>query len=300
MRSMTICMQVLRIVLLITQQNGEIMMPEIEPFVRWAGGKTWLIPHLQSIIGDLQIEHYHEPFLGGGAVYFSMEHTKKSYLSDANAQLINTYIQVRDNPEILIDTFMMFRNTETDYYRIRDEITDDNSVENAARFLYLNQTSYNGLYRVNRDGKYNVPYGFRTNWVYNPERIRKASQHLQNTRISIGDFEVNKYRIKENDLFFLDPPYTVSHNNNGFIAYNQKLFSLEDQKRLKRFIEYIKSKGAYYILTNAAHEKIREIFYSQEDRIVELQRNSLIGGKRAVRAEISEYIFTNIPEVNHE
>lgn len=259
-----------------------------------------MIPHIPTIVRDLHIEHYHEPFLGGGAIYFSMEHTKRSYLSDANSQLINTYVQVRDNPEELIEFFMQFPNTEDDYYRIRAEITGENTVENAARFLYLNQTSYNGLYRVNRDGRYNVPYGFRANWVYDPERIRAASLRLQNTRISTGDFEVNKYRIKENDLVFLDPPYTVSHNNNGFIAYNQKLFSLEDQQRLKRFIEYIKAKGAFYILTNAAHETIREIFLTQGDRIVELQRNSLIGGKNAIRAAISEYIFTNIPEVNHE
>lgn len=275
-------------------------MPTIEPFVRWAGGKTWLIPHLLAIVENLHIEHYHEPFLGGGAIYFSMEHTKRSYLSDANTQLINAYIQVRDNPEKLIEVFTQFHNTEDDYYRIRAEITGENTIENAAKFLYLNQTSYNGLYRVNRDGQYNVPYGFRTNWFYDPERIKAASLRLQNARISTGDFEVNKYRIRENDLVFLDPPYTVSHNNNGFIAYNQKLFSLEDQQRLKRFIEYIKAKGAFYILTNAAHETIREIFLTHGDRIIELQRNSLIGGRNAARAAISEYIFTNIPEVNHE
>jgi len=275
-------------------------MPTIEPFVRWAGGKTWLIPHMPQLLGNVHIEHYHEPFLGGGAIFFSLEHSKKSYLSDANPQLINTYIQVRDNPEKLISIFRRFSNTESDYYQVRSEFTKDNTVENAARFLFLNQTSYNGLYRVNREGRYNVPYGFRKTWEYDVARIRAASVKLQNTRISTGDFEANKYRIKENDLVFLDPPYTVSHNNNGFIAYNQKLFSLEDQKRLKRFIEYIKHKGAYYILTNAAHETIREIFLAENDRIVEFQRNSLIGGKNAKRTAISEYIFTNIPEVNHE
>lgn len=275
-------------------------MPTIEPFVRWAGGKTWFIPYMSNIIQDLQIEHYHEPFLGGGAIYFSMDHRKRSYLSDANPQLINTYMQVKNNPEKLIELFSQMPNTENDYYRIRDEFTMDATVENAARFLYLNQTSYNGLYRVNRDGRYNVPYGFRANWVYDPERIRTASLRLKNTRISVGDFEVNKHRIKRNDLVFLDPPYTVSHNNNGFISYNQQLFSLDDQHRLKKFIEYIKGKGAFYILTNAAHETIREIFLTQGDRIVELQRNSLIGGRNAARAAISEYIFTNIPEVNHE
>lgn len=179
-------------------------MSTAEPFLRWAGGKTWLLPSLPNIIGEFQFEHYHEPFLSGGAVFFSLKRKKRAYLSDAN------------------------------------------------------------------------------------------------TRISFGDFETDKYRIKQNDLVFLDPPYTVSHNNNGFIAYNQNVFSLEDQKRLKRYIEYIKRKGAYYILTNAAHERIRDIFFTQGDRFVELQRNSLIGGKFAERALISQYIFTNIPEVHHE
>lgn len=275
-------------------------MPSIGPFMRWAGGKTWLVPYMKNIIGDLHIEHYHEPFLGGGAIYFSMTHKKKSYLSDANSQLINTYIHVRDNPEKLIKLLMQMPNTEDDYYRIRTEISTDDTIEDAARFLYLNQTSFNGLYRVNKNGKYNVPYGFRENWTYAPDRIRNASKYLHNTRITTGDFEINKYRIKENDLVFLDPPYTVSHNNNGFIAYNQELFSVEDQKRLKKFIEYIKKKGAFYILTNAAHETIRDIFLTHGDRIVTLRRNSLIGGKNASRAIISEYIFTNIPEGNYE
>lgn len=116
-------------------------MPSFEPIVRWAGGKTWLIPHLPGLIHDLEIEHYHEPFLGGGAVFFSMEHHKKSYLSDANPQLINLYTQIRDNPEDLISFFVEMHNTKEDYYRIREEITGDNTAENAARFLYLNQTS---------------------------------------------------------------------------------------------------------------------------------------------------------------
>lgn len=275
-------------------------MPVVDPFFRWAGGKRWFIPHIESILNGIHIEHYHEPFLGSGAVFFSMDHGKKSYLSDANAQLINTFIQVRDNPEKLIHNFQLIDNTEESYYRVRNELTDEQTVENAARFLFLNQTSFNGIYRVNRNGKYNVPYGFRSSWDYDVSRIRLASTKLKNTRITSGDFEINKYRVKAGDLVFLDPPYTVSHNNNGFISYNQHLFTIEDQQRLKRFIEYIKNKGAFYILTNAAHQVIRDIFLTAGDRILELKRNSLIGGKNATRAEIAEYIFTNIPEANHD
>lgn len=269
-------------------------MSTIEPFIRWAGGKTWLLPYLPQIIGNTPIEHYHEPFLGGGAVFFALEHNKKSYLSDANPELTNAYIQVRDNPKDVIEHFVVFQNTKEDYYRIRDHYEAQSPAEEAARFIYLNQTSFNGLYRVNRQGKYNVPYGFRTNWTYSSDRILQASQKLQKTNIVCGDFETNKYRIKENDLVFLDPPYTVSHNHNGFIEYNKKLFSIEDQKRLNKFINYIKNKGAYYILTNAAHEAILEIFDKEEDRTLELPRQSLIGGKHANRTEITEYIFTNL------
>lgn len=271
-------------------------MPTIEPFVRWAGGKTWLVPYLPKIIGNIHIEHYHEPFLGGAAVFFSLNHSKRSYLSDSNEQLINTYLQIRDNPQAVIKCFLQFQNNEQEYYRIRDEFVVKTPEEAAAKFIYLNQTSFNGLFRVNRQGKYNVPYGFRNNWHYDTNRILLASQKLKNAHISVGDFEINKLRIKKNDLVFLDPPYTVSHNNNGFIEYNKNLFSLEDQKRLSKFIDYIKEKNAYYILTNAAHEEIKKIFSKENDSLLELQRNSLIAGRNASRKEISEFIFTNIPQ----
>ena len=272
-----------------------LIMPPIEPFIRWAGGKAWFISHLHQIIGNTQIEHYHEPFLGGGATFFSLDHRKRAYLSDANPQLINAYLQVKNHPTEVINYFLQFTNSEELYYRVRSEFTQENTVENAARFIYLNQTSFNGLFRVNRQGKYNVPYGFRKNWHYDIRRITKASEKLQNTNITVGDFETNKYKIRERDLVFLDPPYTVSHNNNGFIEYNQNLFSLDDQRRLSKFVDYIKKKKAYYILTNAAHEEIQKIFAKDDDRILALQRHSLIGGKNADRTKISEYIFTNLP-----
>ena len=128
-------------------------MPIIESFIRWAGGKTWLIPHLSSIIGNTHINHYHEPFLGGGAVFFALDHRKKSYLSDANEQLVNAYIQIRDNPQVVINCFSQFLNTEDEYYRVRDTFIPRSLEESAAKFIYLNQTSYNGLFRVNRQGK---------------------------------------------------------------------------------------------------------------------------------------------------
>ncbi|OCT16859.1 DNA adenine methylase [Paenibacillus pectinilyticus] len=270
-------------------------MAIIEPFIRWAGGKTWLVKSLDQIIGNLQYRRYYEPFIGGGAIFFAMDHRHNCYLSDLNKELIDTYIAVRDMPEAVISRFIGYNNTSDDYYRIRS-LNPDDQVEKAARFIYLNQTSYNGLYRVNRQGQYNVPYGRREKWTYDINKIITASQKLQKVKLQCFDFEGYKYRIKENDLVFLDPPYTVSHNNNGFIKYNQNLFSINDQYRLSRYIDFIKRKGAYYILTNAAHPVIREIFQRDGDRILELDRQSLIGGKEAARTKVSEYVFTNIPE----
>lgn len=267
-------------------------MPIIEPFIRWAGGKSWFLPQFTELIHIIDFNHFHEPFLGGGAVFLGIDHKKRSYLSDINEELINTYIQIRDNPQNVAEMLFGYNNSEKDYYQIRNLVPQD-LTERAARFIYLNQTSYNGIYRVNKEGKYNVPYGHRNNWHYSEKRIFLASERLKNTNIKCGDFEVNKYIIKRHDLIFLDPPYTVSHNNNGFIEYNKKLFSLEDQERLCRFIEFIKHKDAYYILTNAAHPKIKEIF-GKEDRPIVYLRNSLIGGKNAERKKIEEYVFTNI------
>jgi DNA adenine methylase len=209
--------------------------------LHWAGGKSWLIKHLEIIIGDLKFNHYHEPFLGGAAIFFSMEHKKKSYLSDINSDLIDTYIAVRDQPQKVINKLLEFNNSKDDYYLIRGGTFCD-IAERAAQFIYLNQTSYNGLYRVNKLGKYNVPYGFRKNWEYNIQRINEASIVLKQANIKFGDFETNKYKIQRGDLIFIDPPYTVSHNNNGFIEYNKNLFSLQDQYRLSKYIDFIKIK----------------------------------------------------------
>ena len=267
-------------------------MPTIEPFIRWAGGKSWFVPYLRTLISDLEINHYHEPFLGGAAVYLALDHKKKSYLSDSNEELINTYIEIKNHPRQVIQILDTYTNTKEEYYRVRALHLDD-PIEKAARFIFLNQTSYNGLYRVNRSGDYNVPYGFRKKWGDYERRIIAASEKLENADLKCGDFEINKWQIKKNDLIFLDPPYTVSHNHNGFIQYNRKLFSLKDQERLCQFVDYIKRKDAYYILTNAAHEKIKEIF-GKEDPPVSLSRNCLIGGKNAIREKKEEYIFTNI------
>lgn len=268
-----------------------------QPFLRWAGGKNWLVPTVAILIEGLSFGNYHEPFLGGGSVFFSIETNKKSYLSDLNAELIETYSAVRDCPERVIEIMQGMNSSEEAYYKIRSWSPTD-ICEKAARFIFLNQTSFNGIYRVNLKGEYNVPYGFRDfNYDYN--RIVSASKKLKKTLLRNGDFGKTKNKIKSGDLVFLDPPYTVSHNHNGFIEYNQKIFSFEDQIRLSKFIDEISSRGAFYILTNAAHEAIIDIF-NHDCTMLEVSRSSVIGGKNAKRKKVSELVFTNIPNAKEK
>ena len=170
-------------------------------------------------------------------------------------------------------------------------------IERAARFIYLNHTSFNGLYRVNRNGKYNVPYGKRKAVGYNYDIITAASNRLSNALIYSSDFEKALENVAPNDLVYLDPPYVVAKDNNCFIQYNKNLFALADQERLSRCIDRIKSVGAFYILSNAKHDTIFEIFKKNEDAAIALTRTSLIGGKNAYRGKTEEYLFTNIPKV---
>ncbi len=263
-----------------------------KPVLRWAGGKNWLVKHLPDIFMTTNFKSYHEPFLGGASIFLSIQVNNKSFLSDLNQELISAYSTLKDDPEAIIDELKTYENTEDFYYRIRKQ-KFKKIVKKAARFIYLNQTSFNGIYRVNLKGEYNVPFGYRTKEFLESDKLRSVSNKLQGSMLFSGDFDLIKQNIGKRDLVFLDPPYTVSHNDNGFIKYNQKLFSLKDQERLSLLIDYIKGKDAYYVMTNAASMKILEIFEKGDKRIV-LKRANLIGGLNAKRGRTSEYIFTNI------
>ena len=263
----------------------------VKPFLRWAGGKRWFIKYLQQNAALPKFKNYHEPFVGSAAVFIHLK-PDSSFLSDLNSELIETYIAVKEDVEQVLKHLRSFKNTEETYYKIRQS-RFKSDFKTAARFIYLNQTSFNGIYRVNRDGVYNVPFGFRSKNFFEPDNLRLVSSLLRKTEISTADFEIVNSRVKKGDLVFLDPPYTVSHNNNGFINYNQKLFSLEDQYRLSSIIDEIKKKKAYYVLTNAAHKKIEEIFLKGDKKMI-VQRASTIGGTNSKRRQIDEFVFTNI------
>lgn len=263
-----------------------------KPFLRWAGGKRWLLKHLDELVKIDNYNNYHEPFIGGGSVFFKFS-PKNAFISDSNEWLIETYNAIKEDAEIVVEYLKCFKNTKEDYYNIRQQ-KFRNTNKRAAQFIYLNQMSFNGIFRVNLEGKYNVPYGNRINYHFDYDNIINASNSLKNTNIISQNFIDSLDSVRQGDLVFLDPPYTITHNNNGFIQYNQKIFSLEDQYRLSSMIDEIKNRDAFYILTNAAHIKVKEIFTKENDRLIELSRASLVGGKNAKRETYSEYLFTNI------
>ena len=198
---------------------------------------------------------------------------------------------VRDNVEDVVETITGFGKDEDSYYEVRAMKSDDPIIQ-ASQFIYLNQLSYNGIYRVNKHGEYNVPWGKRTKYRFDFENLRKVSSYLSKVQISSIDFEGCLDTVRANSLVFLDPPYTHSKFENGFIQYNQKVFTVKDQERLSLLIDEIKNRGAFYILTNADHELIRELF-DKNDKIIPITRNSGIGGKNAQRGQYEECIFTN-------
>lgn len=272
------------------RQSGRLM-----PVLRWAGGKRWLVPLLPELLGDIRPNNYHEPFLGGASVFLGIAPEGKSYLADLNAELIETYQYIRDDPDGVWARLRTYKNAEDHYYRTR-QAKPRTAKGRAARFIYLNHTSFNGIYRVNLAGAYNVPYGHRAN-IFMPDRtwLREVSDRLQGADIRVGDFADCLSNVTEGDLIFLDPPYTVAHNNNGFIKYNQHLFSFADQERLSSVVDTIRERDAYYILTNAAHDSIAELFDKGDRRIATSRRNN-VGGSSAERGSATEYLFTNLPE----
>ena len=253
------------------------------------------MPQLKQLIGDTAVRAYHEPFLGGASAFLGLGPFDEAYLSDANAELIETFLAIRDHPKRVADLANSYSNDEDTYYEVR-ATAPSGKIASAARFLFLNHTSFNGIYRVNLDGVYNVPFGQgrRTN-IPTVEGLRAISARLQKAALRVGDFEDCINNVRAGDLVFLDPPYTVAHDNNGFIKYNQKLFSFEDQTRLSALIDAIKERKAHYILANAAHASIIELF-DKGDRLIETSRRNAVGGAQAARGSAREYLFTDLKE----
>lgn len=233
---------------------------------------------------------YIEPFLGSGAVFFHLR-PKSSILSDANEALIESYLAIKSDYKRVADHLRAHatKHSAEYYYKIR-AMKCRNEYSRAAQFIYLNRTCWNGLYRVNRQGEFNVPIGTKTKVILDDDDFENISSALQNSEITAADFETQIDRSGAGDFVFADPPYTVRHKHNGFIKYNETLFHWDDQVRLRDALLRAKNRGVRILLTNADHESIRTLF-RDDFSISELSRYSAISGVSSSRGSYSELII---------
>jgi DNA adenine methylase len=273
----------------VPKHRDNTMRPLLPPLMKWPGGKRALIKHLLPLVPTSR-GRYYEPFFGGGALFFALG-PRPATLGDTNAALIACYEQVRDKPERVLRFLETHPNAEDEYYRVRARTPDDLS-ECAARMIYLATLSFNGIYRLNRHGEFNVPYGRKTHLqVCDPSRISAASAALQGVTLVAGDFEAVVGEAGLGDFVYFDPPYTVAHGNNGFLKYNAAIFSWEDQVRLAQRARKLIETGCRVVISNADHPSIRDLYAGFALKTIE--RPSVMAASSAFRRVITECIFYN-------
>lgn len=262
----------------------------MDAFIKWAGGKRWLINnHSQLFPSREDYKRYVEPFVGGGSIFFALE-PEEALINDINEELIITYKQVKCNWKKIktrLDELNHIHSPNL-YYKIRAE-KPTTASETAVRFLYLNRTCWNGLYRVNKNNVFNVPIGTKTKVVLDSDDFERASRILQNSEICSTDFGEVIRKCKQDDFLFVDPPYTVKHNLNGFIKYNEKLFTWNDQIRLRDSVAQAVDRGVKVLILNADHESIRNL-YEGLGELISLSRASVISGKKESRGSYTELV----------
>ena len=261
----------------------------MEPFLKWAGGKRWLTRSVENL-APVDFNQYIEPFLGGGSVFFHIA-PARGVINDRNRDLMNMYRVLRDQPIQLRDMLRWHQSKHSDkhYYCVRAE-SPPCKLQRAARFLYLNRACWNGLYRVNRFGKFNVPKGTKSKIFFESDDYVEASRLLKRMRLKATDFERIIDSASCGDFIFVDPPYTVKHNINGFVRYNESIFSWEDQERLADSIQKAMSRGCKIAVTNADHESIRSLYGFADYQPI--YRSSVIAGDAAKRCDTTEAFFT--------
>jgi DNA adenine methylase len=235
-----------------------------KPFLRWAGGKTKFVYEILSRLPRLGPRAtYYEPFLGAGAVFFAYA-PQRAVISDLNPDLVRTFMAVRDKPEEVATRLssLLARDSEESYYRIRQQFNKSGSAWlQAARFIYLNQTSFNGIYRVNRQGEYNVPYGFKdTPNIPKKDHLDAASRLLRNATITLADYRTAVASASSGDVVYLDPPYPPLNGTSYFTHYTKERFATEDQTEVARTAEELRKRGCTVVVTNADTPFIRQLY----------------------------------------
>lgn len=291
----------------------------VKPFLKWAGGKGQLLHEIQKYYPfNNGITKYAEPFVGGGAVLFDIlakYDLREIYISDINAELINTYTIVRDNVDDLIEMLYTLQkgfitldteNRKNYYAEKRDrfnslKVNDDinENIEKAALMIFLNKTCFNGLYRVNKKGFFNVPMGsYKNPLICDEENLRKVSQKLQNVKIVCGDYRESVNFIDENTFIYFDPPYRPITNTASFTAYTENLFNDKEQIELANFVNAMDKKGAKIVISNSdpkntnAEDNFFDEIYAKHN-INRIEANRMINSNGASRGKIKELLISN-------
>ena len=269
----------------------------IAPFVKWVGGKRQLMPAINQLLPK-KYSTYYEPFVGGGAVLFEIQ-PKKAIVNDYNAELVNTYNVIKNEPEELINDLKNHINESEYFYDIRaldrkegfDELS---KVKKASRVIYLNKTCYNGLYRVNNSGEFNSPFGrYKNPNIVNDITIRAVSKYFNANDITIinGDFENAVKNIRKGAFVYFDPPYDPVSKSSNFTGYIQGGFNMYDQIRLRDLCDKLDKQGVKFLVSNSATQLILDL-YSKYD-ITFVKANRAINSKASKRGEVDEVLIRN-------
>ena len=264
----------------------------LKPLLRWAGGKQWLANKLSRLIPD-SIGTYYEPFFGGGSLFFAAL-PKNAVLSDLNARLMETYEMIRSQPNETMSVLGGWPNDESTYYRVREKLFVS-QVSRAAQFIYLNKTCWNGLYRVNRLNRFNVPFAYHGRQVFDASHVLKVSAALGNATLKIGDFGDVVQSAKGGDFVYFDPPYVTNRSKTGFSRYTAHQFDWLDQKRLADTAVKLADRGCSVVVSNANYEPIISL-YADFSPVV-ISRHSILAADPRSRGVIDELVLCSDPEL---
>ena len=291
----------------------------LKPFVKWVGGKSQLIEQIEKMLptdSEKVLTKYAEPMVGGGALFFSLLSKydfEELYISDINAELINAYQAVKNDVDNLIaklsEMQMLFLPMDENgrkyfYYNIREKfnstiLTAETATEKATQFIFLNKTCFNGLYRVNRKGQFNVPMGaYKNPTICDDENLRNIHEALQNVTIVCGDYSLSKSFIDKDTFVYLDPPYRPISETSGFTAYNTDVFDDNEQIRLSKFIDEINLSGAKIVLSNSDPKNVNKEDNFFDDlyknyKINRVEASRAINSKGDKRGKINELLICN-------
>ena len=291
----------------------------LKPFVKWVGGKSQLVEQIEKMLstdGEKVLTKYAEPMVGGGALFFSILSKydfEELYISDINAELINAYQAVKNDVNNLIaklnEMQMLFLPMDENgrkyfYYTVRERfnsttLTEETATEKAAEFIFLNKTCFNGLYRVNRKGQFNVPMGaYKNPTICDDENLCNIHEALQNVTIVCGDYSLSKSFIDKDTFVYLDPPYRPISETSGFTSYNSDVFDDNEQIRLSKFIDEINLVGAKIVLSNSDPKNVNEDDNFFDDlyknyKINRVAASRAINSKGDKRGKINELLIYN-------